>query len=438
MNRLPLLVLVLTLGLSTSFAQAPSDQALLSELQQLRQEMQQLKDELQQLQAERRSAMPVGGQTESALQLAPLAQGIDMVPTLESVSRVHLFGYGELAYTRPLRNTAQTLATARRGVLGFAYRFNERTRFAAELEIENAVVSAGDQGEAAFEQLYVEHDLSGDLSVKAGLFLLPLGYLNESHEPTRYHGVNRNQVETAIIPTTWRELGVGLQGRTEQGWRWNTGVVTSFDLNKWPTSSDGRSDTQASPLATIHQEGQLARAASMAYYGVVNYDGHPGVNVGGGLFQGGINQKQPDTQALMKGAQVTLYELHSKWQYQRWELSALGALGQFSGVADFNASGIANPVPHVFKGGYAQVAYRAWQQGDYSWVPFARYERLNTAVGYAGLTPSAMPTHTPDTRTWTAGMSFYLHPQVVLKMDAQHFLNNHQLDRVNLGVGFHY
>jgi hypothetical protein len=350
-----------------------------------------------------------------------------------------LFGYGELAYTRPLRNTAQTLATARRGVLGFAYRFNERTRFAAELEIENAVVSASDQGEAAFEQLYVEHDLSDDLGLKAGLFLLPLGYLNESHEPTRYYGVTRNQIETAIIPTTWREMGVGLQARSDSGWRWNTGLVTSFDLNKWPTRSDGAADTRSSPLGAIHQEGSLARAASLAYYDVVNYNGIPGLNVGSGFFKGGFNQRQPDTRAVMKGAGVSLYELHAKWQYQKWELSGLTALGQFDGVANFNAAtGVDNPVPKQFKGWYAQAAYRAWHKGDYSLVPFARYERLNTALGYAGLPAGLTPANDPDTRTVTAGFSFYLHPQVVFKMDVQRYLNNSQLDRVNLGIGFHY
>jgi hypothetical protein len=177
----------------------------------------------------------------------------------------------------------------------------------------------------------------------------------------------------------------------------------------------------------------------MAYYGVVNYDGHPGVNVGGGLFKGGLNQRQPATRAALKDAQVTLYELHAKWQFQKWELSGLTALGQFDGVANFNSTLSAdNPVPKQFKGWYAQAAYRAWQKGDYSLIPFARYERLNTALGYAGLPAGVTPTTDPDTRTLTAGFSFYLHPQVVLKMDVQRYLNNSQLDRVNLGVGFHY
>ena len=245
--------LALALGLSACVAHSETEPDWMKELRQLRQDVMHLKSELAQLKAERAAAgAPITSPPVEAGALAPAtstpmaSSPAAVMPPTEPESRVSLFGYGEMFYTRPLRNSAQTQATARRAVLGFGYQFNERTRFAAELEIENAVVSSSDKGEAAFEQLYVEHDLADDLSLKAGLFLLPLGYLNESHEPTRYYGVTRNQIETAIIPTTWREMGVGLMGRTDSGWRWNTGLVTSFDLTKWRNAD--ASDTKASPL----------------------------------------------------------------------------------------------------------------------------------------------------------------------------------------------
>lgn len=438
--HLPLLI---ALGLISPplVSHAQSNPELLDQLQQLRSEMQQLKAELAQIrQTPAPTAAPSTALAHWATAAGSAASSDDGTSKAgeRDEPRVSLFGYGEMYYTRPRRSTVDNtaMATARRGVLGFAYRFNERTRFAAELEIENAVASAGDQGEVAFEQLYVEHDLGDDLALKAGLFLMPLGYLNETHEPTRYMGVMRNQVETAIIPSTWREMGVGLQGRSTSGWRWNTGLVTSFNLSHWPTDADGRTETQASPLGAIHQEGQLANATSLATYGALNYDGHPGLNVGGGLFAGGIGQKRPDS--TYGNAKLQLHEMHAKWQTGRWDLSSVAAVGQFHGVDALNASGIANPVPQQFRGWYAQAAYRAWQHGEQSWVPFVRYERLNTAIGYAGLPLGLAPVTEPDTRTLTAGMSFYLHPQVVLKADVQHFMNQPALDRVNLGVGFHY
>lgn len=454
--------IVLAVMLLTGNSLAQSPQELLVQLQLLRAEMQDMRQELDALKrtAAARSESGVisrretgGGalsttQTElSAVQHAELdtstgattawmTSGRLATPSAEvSEQRLSLFGYGEMYYTRPRHSSADAMATARRGVLGVGYRFNERTRFAAELEVENAVVSASDQGEVAFEQLYIEHDINDRLTAKAGLYLLPIGYLNQSHEPTRFYGVTRNLVETAIIPTTWREMGVGLQGTTERGVRWNVGAVTSFDLTKWPSDS---AETRESPLGAIHQEGQLAKAASLAYYGALNYDGIPGVNVGGSLFTGGIGQRQ--TSIPTPNASVNLAEWHAKWQAGKWEVATLLAQGQFRGVAAFNAAGVSggNPVPDQFRGGYAQAAYRLWRQGDYSLTPFARYERVNTALGFSGLAPGLAPATDPDTRLLTLGASFYLHPQVVLKLDTQHYFNNSNLDRINLGLGFHY
>lgn len=436
LHWLPRTCITIALSGMTSHVLAQSPAELLGELRQLRAEMQQMKLELDALR-QTASGQTSNHQTSTSVNAATSnSSSIAVADSPEP--RVSLFGYGELSYTRPRNNPADAMATARRGVLGFGYRFNDRTRFAAELEIENAVVSAGDQGEVAFEQLYVEHDITDRLTAKAGLFLLPIGYMNETHEPTRYYGVTRNLVETAIIPTTWREMGVGLHGTTEMGLRWNAGMVTSFDLTKWPTES---AQTRESPLAAIHQEGQLAKAGSLAYYAALNYDGIPGFNMGGSVFAGGIAQKQP---IASPNASMSLTELHAKWQPGRWEFSGLMAQGQFHQVSAFNSTGLTagpngiNAVPDRFRGWYAQTAYRLWRQGDYSLHPFVRYERLNTAVGFSGQLQGLGVPSDPDTRVMTVGASFYLHPQVVLKVDTQRYFNNSLLDRVNVGVGFHY
>ena len=422
-------------------AQAQSDPELQQQVRELREQLRQVRKELDAVKAQQAAAPAPSA--PSAWQAPAAAPGASASLTASAATPapasaatgLNFFGYAELSYMRPRKDIAATTATAGRGVLGFGYRFNETTRMAAELEVENAVASATDQGEVAFEQLYAEHDFSPSLSAKAGLFLLPVGLLNESHEPTRYFGVFRNQVETAIIPTTWRELGVGVQGTTAAGLRWNAGLTTSFDLAKWdPTSSEGRE----SPLGSIHQEGQLAHASSLGGYGALNYNGIPGLNVGGSVFHGGVGQHQPGFAA--SDASVTLAEAHARWQPGRWDLSALVAQGQFRGVADLNTTfaGQPTPVPDRFGGWYTQAAYRLWQQGEQSLWPFARYERLNTARSYSGLPEGLAPATQPDTRTVTVGASYYLHPQVVLKADYQRFLNDSNLDRVNLGLGFDF
>lgn len=423
------------LACQVGYAQTAKEVA--AEMRLMREELRQMRAELEglKLQKAQTAAATATATAEAPAQSQLTRDSAGAARAEPQASAVNLFGYGELNFTRPKNSRADAVATARRAVLGFGYRFNDRTRFAAELEVENAVVSAGDKGEVAFEQLYVEHDVADGLSAKMGLFLLPIGYMNETHEPTRYYGVTRNLVETAIIPSTWREMGLGLRGLQDSGLRWDAGIVTSFDLTKWPTNS---ADTQESPLGAIHQEGQLAKAASMAYYGALNFDGIAGVNVGASVFHGGIGQKQ--TTIASPNASVTLVEVHSKWQVGAWDLSALAAQGQFHDVSAFNASalGVSNPVPDKFRGWYAQAAYRLWRSGDYSLVPFTRYERVNTAMGYSGVFPGQVYSNAPDHRVLTAGASYYLHPQVVLKMDVQKYQNNSALDRFNMGVGFHY
>lgn len=424
-------------ALACQVGHAQTAKEVASEMRQMREELRQLRAELDALKKQKPQEANAQSTTTAQSSRAsepPVAVATHTNQMTETApNAVNLFGYGELNFTRPKNNIAGSEATARRAVLGFGYRFNDRTRFAAELEVEHAVVSKDDSGEVAFEQLYVEHDITEGLSAKMGLFLLPMGYMNESHEPTRYYGVTRNLVETAIIPSTWRELGVGFRGVQDSGLRWDAGVVTSFDLTKWPTDS---ADTKESPLGAIHQEGQKAKAASLGYYGALNYDGVTGVNFGGSLFQGGIGQKQPTIAS--PNASVTLAEVHTKWQVGSWDLSALAAQGRFHDVSAFNASGNGvNPVPDQFRGWYAQAAYRLWRKGDNSLVPFTRYERVNTALGYSGLGGLA-PANDPDTMVWTVGASYYLHPQVVVKMDVQKYVNNSSLDRFNMGLGFHY
>jgi hypothetical protein len=423
---------------SPAFAQSNADIA--AEMKRMREELAQVRGELEALKAAKSQApvAVVAPLHEAASTSVSAATAVPLVGG-NAGSGLSLFGYGEMGYSRPRKDASNASATVGRSVLGWAYRFNDRTRMAAELEVENAVVSAGDKGEVALEQFYVEHDVQmaslGNISAKAGLFLLPIGYMNEVHEPTRYFGVNRNLVETAIIPSTWREMGVGLRGTTEAGLRWDAGVVTSFDLTKWDaTSTDG----QDSPLRAIHQEGQLAKARNMAAYGAVNFNGIPGFNVGGSVFAGGVGHKQVGFAA--PDASVTLAEVHARWQPGRWDISTLAATGRFSNVAALNATfaGQATPVPSRFGGAYVQAAYRIWQSGDYALYPFARYERLNTARGYDGLAQGLAPAIAPDTKALTVGANFYLHPQVVLKADMQKFQNNSALDKFNLGLGFHF
>jgi hypothetical protein len=343
-----------------------------------------------------------------------------------------LSSYGEVNYNRP-RDEREAVADLRRVVIGLQHRFDERTRLVIELEVEHAVTSADDEGEVALEQAYVERRFGERWGGSAGLLLLPLGLLNETHEPTTYYGVERNFVETAIIPTTWREGGVQVAGTFGPGLTVQAGVTTSFDLGKWdPTSAEG----QESPLGAVHQEMSLARAHDLAGHLAVNWRGIPGLQVGAAGFAGNATQGA----AASPRAVVGLWDVHARWTPWRLDLSALYARGTISNTDELNAPMVGSPflIPAVFDGWYAQAAIRAGSWGDLRLSPFVRYERFNTGRRFedlgAGLTPAALPTE----GVLTAGANLWVGEGVVVKLDFQSFEQEESRNRADLGLGWSF
>ena len=357
-----------------------------------------------------------------------------------------LWGYGQLDYNRPTARPADAQFDLSRAVIGFNHAFDESTRLYGELEWEHAIASAEDAGESEVEQLYIEHTLAPSYGVRAGLMLVPIGLLNEHHEPTQFYGVERNFVEQAIIPSTWREGGIAGYGNTDSGWQWDIGLVTSPNLGKWdPTSDEGR----ASPLGSIHQELQLAKAHDVSLWGRLNWLGVPGLNVGAAFFAGKIGQdtsRQFDGDANFPAdnSRLLLGEAHVRWQSGPWDFAALYTRGTISDTQDLNLGflGQPTPVPKSFWGGYAQGAWRALEWNRSSLVPFLRYEEFNTGASYAaqpqGLGTPALPTQ----RVWTAGLNYYLNPNVVFKIDYQNFRYDDVLlnygNRFDLGIGYQF
>lgn len=420
---------------TTAFSQAPTptEVELARKLDQLAAELAAVKAQLATLQ-EQRAAAQAQAPAPAAAASAPAATAATPEATPPTGPDTVFSGYAEINYNRPTRQPENTQADLRRFVLGLQHRFSPITKMVGELEVEHGVTSADDPGEVTLEQAYIEHQLGSTWAARGGLFLVPIGLLNETHEPTAYYGVERNFVETAIIPTTWREGGVQLIGQFGNGITLQTGIATGFDLTKWDaTSTEG----QESPLGSIHQELAQAKAANLSLFGAVNWRGMPGLLVGGGVFTGDATQRQS-----VATSRVTLWDLHSRWTPGRWDLSALYARGTISNTAALNALLVGNPslIPSAFDGYYLQAAYKVWSKQDYSLSPFVRWERFNTGKSYAdlgpgpGLTPTPLPTET----VWTTGANFQLTPGVVVKADYQWFSQAKDSNRFNLGLGWSF
>ena len=232
----------LALASAPASAQGDGQAELAARLDKLAAELAAVKAELaklQQQQAANATAAPAPSGTPPVA-AATAAQG----PGLSAEPATVLTSYGELNYNRPTHDSKNAVADMRRFVLGYQHRFDDKTKAVTELEVEHAVSSSDDPGEVEVEQAYLERQLSPGIAVRAGLFLMPVGLLNENHEPTAFYGVERNFVETAIIPSTWREGGLQFVVGFDNGLTAQAGVTTGFDLGKWDaTSTEGPPDT---------------------------------------------------------------------------------------------------------------------------------------------------------------------------------------------------
>ncbi len=406
--------LALSLALSFNNAHAQSAEAqLVKRLDDLAIELEKVKAELKQIKA-KADAAPAGAMATATPNAAPATQ---------------ISGYAELNYSRPSKDSSATQTNLGRFVIGYQHRFDDKTKVVAELEVENAVTSASDSGEVAVEQVFIEHRLTPNYGARAGLFLMPIGLVNQNHEPHTFFGVNRPLVETAIIPTTLREAGLQVFGEHDNGVSWSAGLSTGPDLTKWDPLD---AEAVESPLRTVHQEGQLAKSKDLTVFGAVDWRGIPGLRLGGGLMTGKMGHGTAGFAA--PNARYTLWDLHAKWTPGAWDLTALYARGTISGAGALNAtfSGAPYLVPNAFDGFYAQAAYKFRLSGDYAISPFARYELVNTGRGFDGVAAAGYRTE----GVTTIGANFNLAPTVVVKADVQRYKVNSDANRFNLGLGF--
>ena len=337
-------------------------------------------------------------------------------------------GYGEIVYNNFKDSDAHpTKADLRRFVFGIEHHFNDKLSLHSEVEIEHAIASATDGGEVALEQAYLNYSFNDAANVKAGLFLMPLGFLNLYHEPPVFYGVNRNEVETRIIPTTWREGGIGLHGHLENGFGYDVGLVTGFDA--------GKIDEPALGVRSGHQELAEANAQNLSVYGSVKYTGQPGLLLAAGLFTGDTGQNGATNIALKNvDARLTLAEVHARYTAHGFDLQALYARGHLGDAAQVTAA-IGAAAPDSFYGWYTQAAYHLWNNGEMDFAPFVRYEKFD--IGQKeDIAAGFLRDETARDSITTVGFNFKPHSDVVLKADYQHYQRDRGNSSFNLGIGY--
>ena len=400
---------------STGFAADPPMEDMRDLIKAQQQQIELLQ---QQLDATRESLMSLSQKVEENTQASEeasemaeiLADNMESYPA-EARSATTLGGYGELHATM-LENQANgensNTLDLHRFVLFFGHDFNDRLRFNSEVEIEHAVSGGDWPGEVEIEQAYIEYDWADRHSLRAGVVLVPVGILNETHEPPTFYGVERNPVEKNIIPTTWWEGGLSFNGGFADAMRYDfaahSGLFTTADDNY--------------AIRAGRQKTAKAKFDSQAYTGRLRWLGVPGLELSASVqYQQDITQ---DTDPLAGGA--WLYTGHVAWQHQGFGLRALYARWSLDGIGPESIGADRQD------GWYVEPS---WRFNDH-WGIFARYNRWDNLAGSEADTQYTQ---------WDVGVNYWLHPNVVFKLDYQDqdaAPGRKELDGWNLGVGYQF
>lgn len=349
-------------------------------------------------------------------------------------SGLSIGGYGEMLFRSFASNRDDGSASGKtdefdflRAVFYVGYKFNDRFVLNTELEFEHASTS-GD-GSVSVEFAYVDYLHSDPFNVRAGLILLPMGLLNELHEPTVFLGAVRPETETRIIPSTWRENGFGIFGDVG-GFAYRTYVVNGLDAGGFSSSG----------LRGGRQKGSKAKAEDLAWVGRLDWIGTPGLMVGASLYAGDSGQDLTSSDGSGLDVSTVIYEGHVDYRFRGLELRGLYARADLDDVARLNEvlglEGAAS-VGESLVGSYLQVGYDllARRAGRSSLTPYLRWERVNTQDSVPGGWQSN-PAN--DQELFSLGIAYQPLEQLIVKLEYQDVETGADtgIDQFNLNLGY--
>jgi len=344
---------------------------------------------------------------------------------------VSLAGYGNAFYQNKVSDDGDDQADLERLVVYLGYKFNEYLILNSEIEYEHATTGEGDEekGEVSVEFAYLDFFFNPLVNARAGLVLTPMGFINEIHEPPTFHGNQRPEVERRIIPSTWREIGVGLFGEILPGLQYRMYGINGLKAEEF--ESDG--------IREGRQGGSQAIAEDLAFTGRLDYSPEfvPGLLIGASTFLGNSGQE-----ATFEGRKADvftqLYEGHIQYRYKGLELRALGAWGHI-GDAKLLSQAKGETIGKSNYGWYAEIAYDVmpliWPGTTHYLAPFFRYEQFDTiAEAPAGFADD--PDF--DREIFQVGLDYKPIPNVVIKADYRNWDSEGTdlPDEFNLGLGF--
>ena len=381
---------------------------------------------VEQLRNEEVSTIELTDTDVRALGLSPAA-----ATTYGREQGVSIAGYGEMLYENyGSKNEAGGLTHKGtqldflRAIIYAGYRFNDRFLFNSEIEIEHAK-------EVFVEFAYVDYLAHENFGIRGGMLLVPMGLVNEFHEPTVFLGAERPVTEQRIIPSTWRENGAGIYGSVDRV------TFRAYIINGFNGSSFSSTGVRGG-----RQKGAKAKAGNMAFTGRLDITPMPGVFVGAGLYSGGSGQGDIAIDNQDYDVRTTIVDLHAQLQIRGFDLRGLYAHADLDDVVELNqvlglegSSGVAEQM----EGGYIQVGYNLLSQvaeaGGVGLTPYIRYEQVDTqATMPAGFERSASTNNT----FITLGVDLKPIPNIVVKVDYAWVSNDAEsgINQFNVGLGY--
>ncbi len=343
---------------------------------------------------------------------------------LSKDSKLVVGGYGEVHYNQFIDGTTYNNGKldAHRIVILFGYNFTEKTRFITELEFEHVK-------EVYVEQAFLQHKLNKYINLRAGLMLVPMGIINEYHEPTTFNGVERPVIDGYISPTTWREIGFGISGNIlPASLKYQAYVMNGFNGYDGSAKITGKTG-----FRNARQKGAESYMSSPNFTGKVEYFGIRGLNLGLSGYFGdtqstlfdGIDKKDHVALATADSSVVgvSMFGLDARYHFRGIQLFGQFYYSGLTNSSQYNAftaptDSTLNDVGSSMLGYYAEAGYNVLRSFDSEkqLIPFVRYEFLNThhsVDNSISLNPSY------EKSIITTGLTLKLTPQAVVKTDLQ-------------------
>lgn len=358
-------------------------------------------------------------------------------------SKLVIGGYGEVHYNQPLDGSIYNNGDldVHRVIMLLGYNFTDKTQFISELEFEHVK-------EVYVEQAFLQHKINKYINLRAGLMLVPMGIINEYHEPTTFNGVERPLVDKYIAPTTWREIGFGFTGNVlPASINYQVYVMNGFNGYNGSAKLSGENG-----LRSGRQKGAESYMSSPNFTGKVEYYGIRGLNIGLSGYFGktqstlydGVNKNDEVAVAIADSSVVGVSMVGLD---ARYNLKGLQLRGQFyysglSNTAQYNAftaptNSTLNDVGSSMIGYYGEAGYSVLRSFDTEkqLIPFIRYEFLNT---HNSVDKSINVNPGYEKSIITTGLTLHLTRGAVVKTDMQ-FVKSGADDKYtkvfNAGIG---